>query len=280
MMTEYYAVVGNPIEHSRSPEIHHAFAAQTGAALRYERLLAEPDSFELVVRAFFAGGGHGLNVTVPFKEAACELADECTDRARRAGAVNTLKPQPDGRLLGENTDGIGLLTDLLDNVQVPVAGQRILIVGAGGAVRGVLPTLLAEKPESVHLVNRTRQRAEDLLAFVGTDGVRCLAGGLDDVPATPFDLIVNATSAGLHGDFPDLPAETVNPSSTCYDLVYAREPTAFMTWAKAHGAGRVVDGLGMLVEQAAAAYALWRGLHPNTAPVIQTLRAPLPDAGG
>lgn len=275
-MTDHYAVVGNPIEHSKSPRIHRMFAEQAGADVAYVRLLAPKDAFDAVARSFFAGGGNGLNVTVPFKEDAFRFADETTERAREAGAVNTLMRRSDGTVLGENTDGVGLVRDLTVNLGVPLRGQRILIAGAGGAVRGVVPEFVTHHPAELVLANRTVQRARAIIDGVagkaGEVGCALEACGLHEIPDRPFDLIINATAAGLDGDLPPIPATAVAQASICYDLLYAEEPTGFMVWAGERGARRVSDGLGMLVEQAAASYTLWQGFEPRTEPVIQALR--------
>ncbi len=267
-MTERYAVIGNPISHSKSPQIHGRFAAQTGADLSYVRLWAPEDGFEAVAGAFFAGGGHGLNVTVPFKGQAHAFADTLTDRARTAGAVNTLRAEPDGSRLGDNTDGVGLIRDLLDNLRVPLSGARILVLGAGGAARGILPAVLEQEPAELIIANRTRSRAEAL----ADDLPPTRAMGLDELGAEGVDLALNTTAAGLHDEMPALPAGLLASGAAAYDLVYADHDTPFMAWAREHGAGRVSDGLGMLVEQAAESFYLWRGRRPDTAPVIEALR--------
>lgn len=271
-----YAVVGNPIAHSKSPDIHRLFAEQTGQALTYEKLLAELDGFPATARAFFAAGGKGLNVTVPFKEDAFRLADSKTERAQLAGAVNTLALQSDGRLLGDNTDGAGLVADLLGHGW-PLKGKRLLILGAGGAVRGVLAPLLAEKPAELVIANRTEAKAAQLaLGFAHLGPVRAYA--LPDLAGRPFDLVINGTSASLSGELPTLPAGLFAPGAAAYDMVYGAEPTAFLCWAAEQGVQRLADGLGMLVGQAAEAFELWRGLRPDTAPVIKALRAQLGSA--
>lgn len=270
-MSERYAVAGNPVAHSRSPLIHAAFARQTGQDIRYTRLLVALGGFAPAARAFFAGGGKGLNITVPFKRDAYELADELTDRAAAAAVVNTLALQGDGRLLGDNTDGAGLVTDIRANLGWGIAGTRVLLLGAGGAAQGVLGPLLAERPGAVFIANRTAGRARALAArFPGE--TRLDAGGLADCPAGAFDLVINATSAGLGGEVPALPAEAIGVSSRCYDMVYGNEPTAFLREAAARGAAGLADGLGMLVEQAAESFYLWRGVRPQTGPVIAQLR--------
>lgn len=272
-MTDRYAVFGNPIAHSKSPHIHGLFAAQTQQALTYEALLMPLEGFAEAARAFFVEGC-GANVTVPFKEEAFALADELSERARRAGAVNTLQRLADGRLLGDNTDGAGLLRDLTVNAGLSIRGQRVLLLGAGGAVRGVLAPLLAEQPACVVIANRTFAKADALAAlFADVGNVQACAF---DALAGPFDLIINGTSASLAGDLPPLPAGVIQAGHTlCYDMMYGKEPTAFNRWAAAHGAARTLDGLGMLVEQAAEAFTLWRGVRPDSAPVLAALRQSL-----
>jgi len=268
-----YAVVGHPVAHSRSPWIHARFAAQTGERLRYEAIEAPPGGFAETVAAFLDAGGRGLNVTVPFKGEACALAATLSPRARRAGAVNTLRVEADGSLLGDNTDGVGLLRDLRRNHRLAVAGARLLLLGAGGAARGILAPLLAERPACLLIANRSAARAAALAeAFADLGPVA--ACGLEEIPPRPWDLVINATAASLHGAVPALPEGLVGPGTCCYDLVYAAGgETPFCAWAAAAGAARALDGLGMLVEQAAESFALWRGVRPSAAPVIAELRA-------
>ena len=274
-----YAVIGHPIAHSRSPAIHARFAASTAQALDYGRIDAAPEAFVTAVRDFFEGGGRGLNVTVPHKEAAARLADHLTDRARLAAAVNTLMQQPDGTLLGDNTDGIGLMADLA-RLGIRVAGARVLVLGAGGATRGVLGPLLAAAPAALTIANRTPERAQALAA-----AFRAHAGAADGAaPATrlsgcaydalaepagdsPFDLVLHATSLGLQGATPPVPPGVLGPRSAAYDLGYGVPDTPFVRWARAHGAARAEQGFGMLVEQAAESFRIWRGVRPDTAPL-------------
>lgn len=270
-MTDRYAVIGNPIEHSKSPLIHRAFAEQTGMDLTYERLLGRLDGFDKDVRKFFAGGGRGLNVTVPFKEQAWALADERTPRAGSAGAVNTLVPLDAGRLRGDNTDGAGLVRDLSVNHGYLLSGCRILLLGAGGASKGVVRPLLECGPEQLVIANRTAEKARRLAATLQSLGpVR--GCGLDELEGDRFDLIINGTAAGLQGEVPPLPSGILTAGGWTYDMVYASEPTAFVRWGQRHRAGKALDGLGMLVEQAAESFLLWRGVRPDTAPVIASLR--------
>ncbi len=274
-----YGVFGNPIGHSKSPQIHRQFAEQTGQSLTYEPLLAPLDDFSGFARAFFSTGGMGANVTVPFKEQAFALADQLSVRARRAGAVNTLKQLTDGTLLGDNTDGAGLVRDLLQNAGINLQGQRILLLGAGGAVRGVLEPLLAEQPVALIIANRTVEKAEQL-AHEFADLGPVVASGFDWLDQ-PVDLIINGTSASLGGEVPPLAASLIKPGHTrCYDMMYGRELTPFNRWAGGLGALQTLDGLGMLVEQAAEAFFLWRGVRPQTAAVRDSLRQQLTAVGG
>ena len=268
-----YVVFGNPIGHSKSPLIHRLFAEQTGEALDYSTLLAPLEDFTGCAREFFLHG-RGANVTVPFKEEAYRLASALTERAQRAGAVNTLSKLADGSLLGDNTDGAGLVRDLTVNAGLSLAGKRILLLGAGGAVRGALEPLLAQQPASLIIANRTVEKAE-LLAELFDDLGPVSASGFDWL-SEPVDLIINATSASLSGDVPPIASSLIDAGKTfCYDMMYAKEPTAFCRWATEHGAAVAMDGLGMLVEQAAEAFYLWRGVRPDSAPVLAQLRRQL-----
>jgi shikimate dehydrogenase len=268
-MTDRYAVIGNPIAHSKSPEIHAAFARQTGEDLRYERLLAPLDGFGPAVAAFRAAGGRGLNVTLPFKGEAYRLATEATPRARGAAAVNTLRF--DGaRVYGDNTDGVGLVRDLAANLAVAIEGRRILMVGAGGAARGVIEALLDARPVELVVVNRTGERAAALeRQFPG----RLRGTGFETLPRHGFDIVINASSAGLSGEAPPLPESAFAAGAAAYDMVYGQGETPFLAFARRSGAARLADGLGMLVEQAAESFFIWRGVRPATAPVIAMLRA-------
>lgn len=284
-----YAVIGCDIGHSRSPQIHAMFARATHQALEYGLLDTPPASFHAVVRDFFAHGGRGLNVTVPHKQAALRLADSLTARAQRAGAVNTLARGADGKLLGDNTDGAGLVRDLTVNLGCRLRGARVLLLGAGGAARGILAPLLEAGVASIVIRNRHARRAQQLASefaelgtVVAASGVRAGAGPLPAQPAaaTPagrapdagFDLILNATSASLHDELPAMPADAVGTQTLAYDLAYADHDTIFVRWARQAGAARAVMGLGMLVEQAAESFLLWRGVRPDTAPVLESLR--------
>ncbi len=264
-MTDRYAVFGHPIAHSKSPQIHTAFARQTGQDMRYEAIPAPLDGFAESVAAFIAAGGRGANVTVPFKEEAFRLASRLSPRAQRAGAVNTLSFDADG-ILGDNTDGAGLVADLTRNLNCALAGKRILLLGAGGAARGVIEPLLDQQPAALVIANRTVSRAEELADLFGRGVHAC---GFDAVD-TPFDLVINATAASLAGDLPPLSPRVFTADTLAYDMMYGRD-TPFLNFARTHGA-RTADGLGMLVEQAAEAFCLWRGVRPDTAPVIAALR--------
>ena len=267
-----YGVFGNPIGHSKSPQIHRLFAEQTGQTLSYEPLLAPLDDFPGYARTFFEQG-LGANVTVPFKEQAFRLADQLSERAQRAGAVNTLKKLEDGRLLGDNTDGIGLVRDLRDNAGVTLQGKRILLLGAGGAVRGVLEPLLAQRPAALVISNRTLAKAEQLAGEFAELGP-VSASAFEELRG-PFEVIINGTSASLGGELPPLSDDLIEPGVTlCYDMMYCAKPTPFCQWAAGRGAA-TRDGLGMLVEQAAAAFELWRGVRPDSGPVLTQLRSQL-----
>jgi shikimate dehydrogenase len=271
MAPDRYAVFGHPISHSKSPKIHALFAAQTGQELLYSALDVPPACFEVAVSAFGAGGGKGLNLTVPLKELGFRLAQELTPRARLAGAVNTLGWRNE-TLWGDNTDGVGLIRDLSVNLRLCLKDSRILVLGAGGAARGILGPLLEQKPKVLVLANRTLARAQELAArFAALGEIQVL--GFDRLTSQQFDLILNATSASLYGELPPLPEDILAPSGVCYDLMYADHPTTFVRWGREHGARLSTDGLGMLVEQAAEAFFLWRGVRPKTQEVINQLRA-------
>ena len=269
-MSDRYAVFGNPISHSKSPRIHALFAAQTGQAMSYEALLAPLDGFAAAVHEFASAGGRGANVTVPFKEDACRLASTLTPRAQAAGAVNTLSFGEDG-IRGDNTDGAGLVRDLTHNQGVDLAGKRILLLGAGGAARGVILPLLEAAPAALMIANRTEEKAFRLvLEFTGKTGTLPEACGFTQLVGHSFDLVINATSTGLSDTPLPLPPHLFAPYAVAYDMVYGRE-TPFMKQARTAGC-RVADGLGMLVEQAAEAFFLWRGVRPETGPVLAMLR--------
>ncbi len=267
---ERYAVIGHPIKHSKSPHIHNAFARQTGQPLHYVALEAPLGEFARSLAEFRQAGLAGCNITAPFKEDAWRLADERSPLAERAGAVNTLLFRGDGSLYGTTTDGSGLVRDLQHNLQLAVRAKRVLILGAGGAVRGVLEALLALQPAELCVANRTAAKAAALAAAFADFGP--ISGvGLTAI-AGCYDLIINGTAASLQGKMPELPAGCLASGGSCYDMMYAAEPTAFMRWGQVQGAGQVSDGLGMLVEQAADAFAVWRGVRPQTAAVLAELR--------
>jgi shikimate dehydrogenase len=272
-MTDLYAVMGNPINHSKSPDIHTQFAKQAGIELLYTAMLVPKDNFNGAVTDFFNGSGKGLNITVPFKENAYSFADSLTDRAKTAQAVNTLKLQEDGSILGDNTDGAGLVRDLTVNNQVVLKGKRILIIGSGGAVRGVLQPILGESPAEVVICNRTHSKAQDLVAQFSSMG-NINASEFDDIEGS-FDVIVNGTSASLNGERPPIPESVIASNSSVYDMMYSKEPTAFLVWAKKLGAAKIIDGLGMLVEQAAVSFHLWRGVFPESTSVLAELKQQL-----
>ncbi|MGB2421605.1 MAG: shikimate dehydrogenase [Porticoccaceae bacterium] len=276
-MADKYAVFGNPIAHSQSPDIHRQFAEQTGQDLSYSKQLVAEDGFEAAANAFFASGGKGLNITVPFKQDAYAYVARTTPRARRAGAVNTLSLEADGTILGDTTDGVGLVSDIVNNLGWEIRHKRVLVLGAGGAVRGVLEPLLEQQPQHIVIANRTVDKALQLSKGFAEFGY-LLGCGFDMLGEQQFDLIINGTSAGLQGELPPLPDSLIDASGTtaCYDMLYGAEPTPFIQWAAQRGA-QVSDGLGMLVGQAAESFALWRGVRPETAPVIADLRAKLGD---
>lgn len=274
-MTDRYVLFGNPVAHSPSPVVHAAFAAQTAQDLRYDRLLVPLGEFARAAADFFSGGGRGGNVTVPFKEDAFRFVDRLSARAQRAGAVNTLALEDDGKVLGDNTDGVGLVRDLTVNLGWVIADRRVLVLGAGGAARGVLAPLLAARPAQLLVANRTADKAEHLAREFADLG-RVAGGGFADLAGVePFELVINATSASLAGELPPLPEHLLVPGANAYDMMYGVEPTLFLGWAQCHGAGAVADGLGMLVEQAAEAFLVWRGIRPETRPVIAQVRRDL-----
>ena len=272
-MPDRYAVMGHPIAHSKSPFIHRRFAAETGEPVAYDALLAEPGDFVAAVERFRAQGGRGLNVTIPFKQEAFALARRRTDRAERAGAVNTLWFEGD-RVCGDNTDGVGLVRDLTRNLAVELEAQSVLLLGAGGAARGVIGPLLDERPGRLVIANRTASRAVDLAGRFESQGpVSATAFGA--LPADGFDVVLNATAASLSGELPPLPPGTLRAGGVAYDTAYAARPTPFVEWGEEEGAAIACDGLGMLVEQAAESFRIWRGCEPRTGPVIAALRAEL-----
>nr|VFJ88533.1 MAG: shikimate dehydrogenase [Candidatus Kentron sp. H]VFJ90495.1 MAG: shikimate dehydrogenase [Candidatus Kentron sp. H]VFJ96668.1 MAG: shikimate dehydrogenase [Candidatus Kentron sp. H] len=289
-MIDRYGVMGHPIGHTKSPFIHTRFAKQTGQSTEYSAMHVLPGEFAQAIAAFQAKGGKGLSITLPFKEEAKDLVEVLTSRARRANSVNTIRFDESGEKYGDNTDGIGLIRDLQINHRISMAGQRILLLGAGGAARGVIGPLLDERPKKLIIANRTPEKARTLAAqflserFLPEKALSELSQkdiqkvsikgcGLDEIGSESFDLIVNATSASLEGRIPPLPDTVLRAGGSCYDLMYdVNRPTAFVSWGKQHGASRSVDGLGMLVEQAAESFYYWRKVRPDTKPVIAALR--------
>lgn len=261
-MTDRYAVFGNPVAHSKSPAIHKLFAEQTKQDITYDKQLVELGQFAQAAKKFFDEGGQGLNITVPFKLDAYAFADELSPRAKLAGAVNTLKLMPDGKIFGDNTDGVGMVRDITQNLGWEIKGKHILILGAGGAVRGVMGPLLEQNPKSIIITNRTLSKAKELektFNIYGNINTWSLETDFDRI----FDLVINGTSASLSGDLPPLPDELVRTSTVCYDMMYGKEDTIFMKWAKKRGSQYVFDGLGMLVEQAAESFRIWRERRDN-----------------
>lgn len=269
-MTDLYAVFGNPINHSKSPNIHRQFAEQTGQDMHYTKQLVNEGEFEKTVQEFFGQGGKGLNITVPFKLNAFEFAQKRTARAERAGAVNTLAQLSDGTILGDNTDGIGMIHDM-HNLGWELEGKRVLILGAGGAVRGILQPLLEENPAQVIIANRTQSKAEELAKnFHDLGDVQ--AKSFEQLDGEVFDLVINGTSASMQGELPPLPDNLLAENACCYDMMYGAEPTIFLRWAKERGAAQLADGLGMLIGQAAEAFYVWRQIRPEVVPVITAMR--------
>jgi shikimate dehydrogenase len=268
---DHYVVIGNPIAHSKSPEIHAHFAAQTGQSIHYERVLAPLDGFAQTVRALQRNGIKGANVTVPFKLEAYALATTLTPRAQAAGAVNTLKFEAGG-VIGDNTDGTGLVADIVRNASVEMKGMKILLLGAGGAARGVILPILHAQPAALVIANRTVAKAAELASHFAHHGSVTVSGF--ETLHESFDIVINATAASLAGDLPPLAPSLFGTATLAYDMMYGKEPTVFMQFAARHGA-TVRDGLGMLVEQAAESFYLWRGVRPDSAPVLAKLRAAL-----
>ncbi len=266
-----YAVMGNPVAHSKSPAIHKLFAHQFGHSVEYTAIQVDPGGFAQAVEQFRAAGGKGLNVTVPFKPDAFRLADQLSDRAKLAEAVNTLKFEANGQVLGDNTDGAGIVHDIEMNLDIPLRDKNILILGAGGAVRGVLDPVLRHHPKIIVLANRTVAKAKDLVRAFSAHG-KIEASSFEDLKGKHFDIVINGTSASLKGEVPPLPVTIFARGALAYDMMYGDRPTPFMEWAMLHNAEKVVDGLGMLVEQAAESYFVWRGVRPETKSVITALR--------
>jgi shikimate dehydrogenase len=265
--TPLYCVIGDPITHSRSPEIHRFFADQQADSIKYESKRVDEASFQNFVRNFFESGGAGLNITLPHKESAYLLCDELSERAALSRAVNTLFMDDLGLLHGENTDGLGLVRDIVNNHGVVIRNKRILIIGAGGAARGVIHDLVSCNPASVSIINRTHHRAEALAKYFNVEALEVKVAFERN-----FDLIINATASSLVGELPPICSEMLAPNCCCYDMMYSKEDTSFVRWARENGVSRTMDGLGMLVEQAAEAFFLWRGSRPITAPLLKILR--------
>jgi shikimate dehydrogenase len=265
-----FVLFGHPVGHSWSPFIHGLFARQFDHVVDYKLQDVDPDQFRHAVINFFVEGGGGANVTLPHKPAAAEIVNDLSARAERARAVNTIVRRSPTELLGENTDGVGLVNDLMRNLGVRISGTRVLILGAGGATRGVLAPLLEEEPREIRIANRTPDRARSLAAEFSDLG-EVSASGFSEIEDRPWDLVVNATAASLAGEVPELPPKVVGRDTVCYDMAYGRGDTAFMRWATARGAARSHKGWGMLVEQAAESYLLWHGVRPETKPVVAAL---------
>ncbi len=272
-MSDRYGVMGHPVAHSKSPFIHARFAAQTAQDLVYEAIHVAPGNFASAVERFRAAGGRGLNITLPFKEEAFALSQTLSERAQRAGAVNTLSFE-DEQVRGDNTDGVGLVRDLVNNLGVEVQSRRVLLLGAGGAARGVLGPLLDERPSELVVANRTVSRAVSLCQAFDAKGT-LRSSGLNELEGGDFDLVINATSAEVSGELPPLPESALRGNGVVYDMMYGAEPTAFVRWGLTAGARLAADGLGMLVEQAAESFFVWRGVRPETAPVLEALRQSL-----
>ena len=270
-MPDLYAVIGNPIAHSKSPLIHAEFFRQTGQDMRYEAILAPPDGFAIAVATFRQCGGKGMNVTVPFKLEACKISTSLTERADAAQAVNTLVFD-DNEILGDNTDGAGLVRDIVTNLGFIITGKRILLMGAGGAARGVLLPLLEHQPRMLTIANRTVRKARELQQQFSAYG-SIASADYADLAGQKFDFVINATSASLSGELPPLPPSVFAAESLAYDMMYGSGLTPFLQFAQQQGATHLADGIGMLVEQAAESFFLWRGVRPETEPVIEMLRS-------
>jgi shikimate dehydrogenase len=265
-----YAVIGHPIAHSKSPIIHQLFARQTGQNISYEAMDVPPDELEETLAGFMLDGGRGMNVTVPHKTSVMALMDQLTPQAKLAGAVNTITRLENGELEGDNTDGIGLIADLRDNLHIELIDSSILILGAGGATRGIVPPLLEQIPAEIVIANRSTEKARDLVSAFAELG-NLSASSFEDLEGCKFHLIINATSAGLAGDLPPFPDSIVGPDTICYDLSYSMRDTPFIGWAKSLGCVKAYQGWGMLVEQAAESFAIWRGVRPETTQVLRQL---------
>ena len=266
-----YCVMGNPITHSKSPHIHKAFAEQTQQNIFYQAIHVDDGKFIAALKEFQAQGGKGLNITVPFKGDAWEISENRNNRSERALAVNTISFDDAGKITGDNTDGVGLIRDLTINLEISIKDKDILILGAGGAVRGILDPLFDKEAGRITIANRTVRRAEEL-ADMFSDRGDILTCRFDELAGSGFDIIINGTSASLQGEVPPLPENLLNDNACCYDMMYSMSDTPFVSWAKAQGATKASDGLGMLVEQAAESFFIWRGVRPETRQVIDALR--------
>ncbi len=266
-----YCVMGNPVAHSKSPQIHTAFAEQTQQNIFYQAIHVDDGKFIAALKEFQAQGGKGLNITVPFKGDAWEISENRSNRSERALAVNTISFDDAGKITGDNTDGVGLIRDLTINLEISIKDKDILILGAGGAVRGILDPLFDKEVGRITIANRTVNRAEEL-ADMFSDRGDIFTCGFDELAGSGFDIIINGTSASLQGEVPPLPENLLNDNACCYDMMYSMSDTPFVSWAKAQGATKAFDGLGMLVEQAAESFFIWRGVRPETRQVIDALR--------
>jgi len=266
-----FAVIGNPVSHSKSPEIHKMFGEQLGITLDYEAVQVDSGGLHQAIRNLQAGGFKGLNITVPFKEKGYELSDVLSDRARIAAAVNTVRFESDDTIFGDNTDGIGLVRDLECNLKHTLADVRLLVVGAGGAVRGIIGPLLSAKPSLLVIANRTFDRAFLLAKSFSSNGA-VQAFRFDQLEGKEFDIVINGTSSSLIGERLNLPRNIFSSGSVAYDMMYSDTRTPFLTWASEQGVENLTDGLGMLVEQAASSFKLWHGVRPDTSSVLRSLR--------
>lgn len=268
-MTEQYAVFGNPISQSKSPFIHAEFAKQTMRDIDYQAILAPVDQFEATLRTFIDNGGKGANVTAPFKEQAFALCNDLSELAQLAGAVNTLSFSADGKIQGDNTDGVGLVNDLINHFG-KLQNKRLLLVGAGGAARGCILPILQSGVAELVICNRTFSKAQQLAELFASYG-KVTAIDIEHLDA-PFDIVINSTSAGLSGKLIELPTAIINAQTACYDMTYSKDTTLFNLWAQQCGANKVADGLGMLVGQAAKSFSLWQGVMPDSKPIMLKLR--------
>lgn len=266
-----FAVFGNPVKHSKSPRIHSLFANQTALDINYQAIEVPVDKFDKYVNSFSLQGGKGLNITVPFKEQAAQLCDQLSDRAALCGSVNTIRFDEQKNIVGDTTDGQGLINDLLNNHRIKIRNKKVLVLGAGGSVKAILEPLCRQQPAKIIIANRTVSRAREL-ANKFNDDANVSARAYSELQGVSFDLIINGTSLSLKGEVPTVPKTVINNNTCCYDLMYSDHATVFMQWAKRHGAAKALDGLGMLVEQAAESFLIWHGVKPDTSEVIKVLR--------